>query len=256
VGKKQDMAATRGVNPSLKAEFPARAPKRHGQDLPRCAPGFPSYDMGVMPHMSYKLARSAKKANRRTRSVQPPCGYTPFHLRRNKRSRRQTAAQGACNRPAVVRPLGFDRWSNLWHGGPGPHVTHPMRRFLGAEKSHRRSRQYRAFSRPSQKTEKINLQNQCSDSRHPAHGPTKTLSAEVTDQSAAGTGVAVGVTMGGPAVIASTGAQQQRANHLSNFGPTCRLASSPNAGPGATVGTLNQGYPLLWYEDAVPYNVP
>jgi hypothetical protein len=31
----------------------------------------------------------------------------PFHLRRNQRSRRRTAAQGACNRPAVMRPLGF-----------------------------------------------------------------------------------------------------------------------------------------------------
>jgi hypothetical protein len=63
--------------------------------------------------------------------------------------------------------------------------------------------------------------------------------------------MAVGVTMGGPAIIASTGAQEQRANRQSNFGPTCRLASSPEAGPGAIVGTLNQGYPLLKYEDAV-----
>jgi hypothetical protein len=36
------------------------------------------------------------------------------------------------------------------------------RRFLGAEKSHRRSRQYRASSGPPQKTEKMNFQNQCS----------------------------------------------------------------------------------------------
>jgi hypothetical protein len=107
VGEKQDMAATRGVNPFLKADFPTRAPKHHGQGLPRCALGFPSYDTGARPHMSYKLARSAKKANRRTRSVQPPCGYTPFHLRRNQRSRRRTATQEACNRPAVVRSLGF-----------------------------------------------------------------------------------------------------------------------------------------------------
>jgi hypothetical protein len=56
VGKKQDMAATRAVNSFLKADFPARAPKRHGQGLPQCAPGFPSYDMGARPHMSYKLA--------------------------------------------------------------------------------------------------------------------------------------------------------------------------------------------------------
>jgi hypothetical protein len=128
--------------------------------------------------------------------------------------------------------------------------------FLGAEKSHRCSRQYRASSGPSQKTEKINFQNQCSDSRHPAHGPTKTLSAEVTGQSTVGTGVAVGVTMGGPAVIASTGAQGQRANRQSDFGPTCRLVSSPEVGPGAIVGTLNQGYPLLQYEDVVSVRRP
>jgi hypothetical protein len=206
VGEKQDMAASQRVNPFLKANFPARAPKRHVQGLPRCAPGFPSYDMRARPHMSYKLARSAKKANRRTRSVQPLCGFMPFHLCHNQRSRRRTAAQGACTRPAVVRPLGFDRWSNLWHGGPGPHVMHPAHRFLGAEKSHHRSRQYRASLRPSQKTEKINFQNQCSDSRHPAYGPTKTLSEEVTGQSAARTGMAVSVTMGGPVVTASTGA--------------------------------------------------
>jgi hypothetical protein len=71
--------------------------------------------------------------------------------------------------------LRYNRWPNLWHGGPGPHVIHPARRFLGAGKPHRRSRQYRAFSRPSQKAKEINFQNRCSDSRHPAHGPTKTL---------------------------------------------------------------------------------
>jgi hypothetical protein len=38
---------------------------------------------------------------------------------------------------------------------------------------------------------------------------------------------------------------------LIKLGPTCRLASSPEAGPGATVGTLNQGYPLLQYEGVV-----
>jgi hypothetical protein len=56
VGEKQDKAATRRVNPFLKADFPARAPKRHGQGLPRCAPRFPSYDTGAMPHMAYKPA--------------------------------------------------------------------------------------------------------------------------------------------------------------------------------------------------------
>jgi hypothetical protein len=121
VGEKQDMAATRGMNPFLKADFPTRAPKRHGQGLPQCAPRVLSYDMGDRPHMSYKLARRAKKANRRTRSMQPPRGCAPPRLRCSQRS-------------------------NLWHGGPDPHVMHPARRFLRIEKSHRHSRQYRASS--------------------------------------------------------------------------------------------------------------
>jgi hypothetical protein len=51
--------------------------------------------------------------------------------------------------------------------------------------------------------------------------------------------VSVGVTIGGPAVTASMGAQEQRAGRRANYDPTCRLASSPEAGPGATVGTLD-----------------
>jgi hypothetical protein len=107
------------VNPFLNADFLAPAPKRHGQGLPRSAPGFPSNDTGARPHMSYKLARSAKKANRRTRSVQPPCGYMPLHLRRNQRSRRRTAAQGACNRPTVIHPFIFAATSG--QEGEPPH---------------------------------------------------------------------------------------------------------------------------------------
>jgi hypothetical protein len=37
-----------------------------------------------------------------------------------------------------------------------------------------------------------------------------------------------------------------------SFGPTCRLASSPEVGLGATVGTLKLGYLLLLYKDGVP----
>jgi hypothetical protein len=116
------MATARRMNSFLKADFPAHAPKRHGQGLPRCAPGFPFYDMGARPQTSYKLARGAKKANRCAGSVQPPCGYTPFHLRRNQRPRRRTAAQGACNRPAVIRPSIFTTTSG--QGGEPPHKEH------------------------------------------------------------------------------------------------------------------------------------
>jgi hypothetical protein len=62
------------------------------------------------------------------------CGSAPLHLRRN-------------------------RQPSVWHEGPGPRVILLGRRFLGAEKSNRRSRQYRASSGPPQKTEKVNFQS-------------------------------------------------------------------------------------------------
>jgi hypothetical protein len=64
--------------------------------------------------------------------------------------------------------------------------------------------------------------------------------------------MAVGETEGGLVVITSANARKRRANRQSSFAPTYRLASSPEVGPGATVGTLKLGYPLLQYEDAVP----
>jgi hypothetical protein len=74
--------------------------------------------------------------------------------------------------------------------------------------------------------------NRCSNSRHPAHGPTKALSTEVTGQLAVGGGVAAGMTISRLAVTASTGAQGQRADHQPNSSPAYRLASSPEAGRG------------------------
>jgi hypothetical protein len=63
--------------------------------------------------------------------------------------------------------------------------------------------------------------------------------------------VAVGVTEGKFAVIKSASAQKRHDNRQSSFGPTYKLVSSPEVGPGATVGTLEQGYPLLQYKDAM-----
>jgi hypothetical protein len=82
------------------------------------------------------------------------------------------------------------------------------------------------------------------------------LSTTITGQSAVGTGTTVGVVIGGPAVITAAGAQKQRSNHQSDSGPTYKLASSPEVGPGATVGTLNQGYPLLQHEGIAPMRRP
>jgi hypothetical protein len=64
--------------------------------------------------------------------------------------------------------------------------------------------------------------------------------------------MAVGVIEGRLAVITSANARKRRANRQSSFGPTYRLVSSPEVGPGAAIGTLKLGYPLLQYEDAVP----
>jgi hypothetical protein len=68
------MATAREIDPFLKADLPTRAPKHHGKSPPRRAPGFPPYDTGARSHMSYKPTRNARRANRRTRSMQLPRG--------------------------------------------------------------------------------------------------------------------------------------------------------------------------------------
>jgi hypothetical protein len=68
--------------------------------------------------------------------------------------------------------------------------------------------------------------------------PSETTMRGATGQSAAGTNVVVGVTEGGLAVITPASARKRRTNRQASFGPTCRLVSSPEVGPGATVDTL------------------
>jgi hypothetical protein len=80
-------------------------------------------------------------------------------------------------------------------------------------------------------------------SRHLAHGPAKPSGVGAAGQSAAGTYMADGVTAGGLAVITSANAWKRRANRQSSFGPTCRLAPSPEVGLGAAVSTLKQCTP-------------
>jgi hypothetical protein len=155
-------------------------------------------------------------------------GSVPLHLRRKKQTAQSLAR------------------------GLGPRVILFGRQFLGAEKANRRSRQYCASSGPPQKTEKVIFQTNAVVSKRLVHVSVKPSCVGVAGQSVAGTDVAVGMTEGGLAVITSASARTQHTNRQSSFGPTCRLVSSPEAGPGATVGTLKQGYPLLQYEDAVP----
>jgi hypothetical protein len=63
------MATAWWIDPFLKANLLTRTPKCHGQSLHRRALGFSTYDTGAGSYMSYELARNAKKANRRTRSM-------------------------------------------------------------------------------------------------------------------------------------------------------------------------------------------
>jgi hypothetical protein len=51
-------------------------------------------------------------------------------------------------------------------------------------------------------------------------------------------------------------ASHAKLTQVTSFGPTCRLVPSPEAGPGVTVGTLGQGYPLLLYQGAIPVWLP
>jgi hypothetical protein len=120
--------------------------------------------------------------------------------------RKRTTAPRLCAPSALLQLA-------IQHAGPGPHVMKTARRLPGAEKSHRHSRQCRDPSEPSQQTEKSSFQNQCGDSRHPAYDPAVALSAKITGQLTVETGMAAGVTIGGPAATASTGAQEQQANH-------------------------------------------
>jgi hypothetical protein len=219
--------------------------------------------------MSYRLTGR--------RSVQLPHSCVPLHFRGNRWTERRTAAQGACNRPAVKRPFiitvidgqegeplrkkrttaplrapSASLQLAVQHGGPGPQVMQPTRRLLGAEKPHHRLRQCHVFSGLQRKSEKLSFSEPvqrleapraCSNSdiKYDGHGPVSRGNRQGRrhDHRQAGK-------------ITSIGAQVQQANHQSDSGPTCRLTSSSEAGPGATVGTLNQGYPLLQYEAAAP----
>jgi hypothetical protein len=115
VGEKQGMTTTRGMNPFLKTDSPARALKRHGRVSPDAHQGTHPMAWGARPRMSYSLPAGAKKANRRARSMLPP---------------RDRCAASSSPRP-TVQP-------QAW--GLGPHIRRLACRFLCAEKTDRRVR--------------------------------------------------------------------------------------------------------------------
>ena len=54
-----------------------------------------------------------------------------------------------------------------------------------------------------------------------------------------------------PCARAPLGARSSQVAHSS--GPTCGFVASPEAGPGASVGTLQLGYPLLMCQGSRSY---
>jgi hypothetical protein len=187
------MATAQGIDPFLKAALPTRILKRHGQSLHRRAPGFSLSGAGAGSHTSCKLTR-------------------------NRRS--QTAARGACNRPAVIStppssPKPAVERADRHASGVQPHrdcapfrlrcirrtsmearahMSCNRRAGYYVQKLHRHLRQCRVFStaEPVPRLEAaLRVTQLCQ------------LSAMITGQSAAGGGAAVDMAKSGPTVIAA-----------------------------------------------------
>jgi hypothetical protein len=118
------MATAQGVDPFLKADLLTRTPKRHGQSLHRCAPGFSPSNAGAESHTSCELTRNGRsqivahkacncpvvisippslpkpaveRADRRAGSMQSHHGCAPFRLHRIRRSSMEAWAHMSCN---------------------------------------------------------------------------------------------------------------------------------------------------------------
>jgi hypothetical protein len=142
----------------------------------------------------------AEKANRRVRSTPPPA---VVHLFIFAESSGPASSAGARAHESYSLGVGLR--------APVPKCSEvepplaPVLRLLGASAE-----------------DKKNFKTNAAVSRHPAHGPAKASSAEVTGQSAAGTDVAVGVFEDGLAVISPASAQ--------NSAPIDNPALAPPAG--------------------------
>jgi hypothetical protein len=164
IREREDMVAFQGGHPLLKATLPTCVPSRRGPSLLQHAPRSSPYGTGAGSHASCKLAQGRRS---------------------------QTAARGACNRPAVTsipplspRPAGERadshavgmqprqvgaplRLQRAQHRGPGPHVTQPARRLLRTSNC----TAARATVMPPR------LRNQYRDSRQPCVRPNSASQA-------------------------------------------------------------------------------
>jgi hypothetical protein len=155
IREREDMVAFQGVTLLLKATLPTCVPSRHGLSLLQHAPRSSPYGAGAGSHASCKLAQGRRS---------------------------QTAARGACNRPAVTsvpplspRPAGERAGSHAGGMQPRqvgallrlptrPRVMQPARRSLRSSNC----TATRATTAPPR------LRNQYRDSRRPSARPNST----------------------------------------------------------------------------------
>jgi hypothetical protein len=251
------MATTQEVDPFLKATPPTCVLSRRGLSLHQHAPRSSPYDTGAGPHATCKLPQDR---------------------------RIQTAARGACNRPAVTsippsspKPAGERADHHVGgmrlHQGGAPFSTsthpawrpRPTRHVTGmpvttCKKLQHHLRQRRAFStmEPVPRLEAtLCMAQQCQPG------------TPVTGQSAAGVGTTVSMARSGPAVMAAAGGRKQQPNHLQAHVPswnseralshdvkTMRPCSVPQTARACTTAaprttrlvalTLRQGRRHLW----------
>jgi hypothetical protein len=153
IREREDMVAFQGVTLLLKATLPTCVPSRHGLSLLQHAPRSSPYGAGAGSHASCKLAQGRRS---------------------------QTAARGACNRPAVTsvpplspRPAGERAGSHAGGMQPRqvgallrlptrPRVMQPARRSLRASNC----TATRTTTAPPR------LRNQYRDSRRPSARPS------------------------------------------------------------------------------------
>jgi hypothetical protein len=152
--------------PLFKGRFPRSRPEAsHAKSPPMCTRVPILWHGGMASHVIQlgRWSQSAKKANRRARSVLPPRGRCAASSSPRPTAQPPTwGPRPTCHAPGVPVPeyeegeppceerasaygsaplrLRQNQQPSPWHKGPGLRVILLGRRFLGAEKSHHRSR--------------------------------------------------------------------------------------------------------------------
>jgi hypothetical protein len=196
-----------GIDPFLKAALPTRILKRHGQSRHRRAPGSSPYDMGVGSHTSCKLTRNGRSQTAARGACNRPAVISTPPSSQKPAVERATAMQVVCNRTTVAHPFGFvafgmeaqahtscNRRAGYYVQETAPPLA-PMLWLLDCGTS--------AATRGS-----------------PARDPTMPIGATIIGQSAAGGGVTVDMAKSGPTIIAATNEWKQRSNRLQARAPS------------------------------------